>query len=100
MLESLSVQQKKSQDGMQSLLSRDAGSTYKQALIVLFLPCPRYFNPRGGHTVESLYQWWHSKLANYFERVANIERKAEVCSRGDMEQFGGLGGERSSEVKW
>ncbi|XP_038068590.1 telomerase protein component 1-like isoform X1 [Patiria miniata] len=31
----------------------------------------------AGRSVDRLYQWWHSKLANYFEKVANLERKAE-----------------------
>ncbi|XP_071785038.1 telomerase protein component 1-like isoform X1 [Asterias amurensis] len=34
----------------------------------------KYFS---GNSEENLYRWWHAKLANYFERVANLERKAE-----------------------
>ncbi len=30
-----------------------------------------------GSSEDKLYRWWHTKLANFFERVVNIERKAE-----------------------
>ncbi|XP_022080358.1 telomerase protein component 1-like isoform X2 [Acanthaster planci] len=41
----------------------------------------KYFSEQRGMkvgcSVDELYQWWHRKLADYFERVVNIERKAE-----------------------
>ncbi|XP_072024365.1 LOW QUALITY PROTEIN: TPR repeat-containing protein DDB_G0287407-like [Amphiura filiformis] len=37
----------------------------------------KYFDKGNSEASDSVYKWWHSKLADYFEGVKSLERKAE-----------------------
>ena len=39
----------------------------------------RYFDKGNSAAKELTYKWWHEKLADFFEGVKSVERKAEVC---------------------